>query len=930
MADQQPPSFTGRARSRTTRQSVMVIDRIAKTLITFGGIGTIFSVLGVALFLVWVVLPLFLSADTSNLKQFDLAGDDLHGVGVDEYQVLGWVLRKSGDLDLFRMDSGEVLSSELLFPDLGTKHTGQEPVEPSGAEEDASEVSATELPSDSEDAGSEDTEEAPAAPTTISAASFQIQSDTAAFGLSDGTIRFVDVGFKTQIFNAEDLPAEIVSPFEADEEAKVAYRKGVVRLTPGAQYRLQELEVVRGLESQVAESPILALDHVSSEYGTTAAFYAEGRMQLAEWTLEEDMMTGESELVLDEVIDLPVPAGEQPDFLSLSGDANEVLLVSESGAMTRINLRDREDLFVAETGSLLPADSGDKITFFDPLLGGTTFLWGDSSGRLQGGFAVRPEDAEDELPGLYGSDKNPRAQRVFARTKDLAAADAEPISMASSSRSRLAYSGFTDGELRLFNITNATEIQRFQLPVDEPVIRVVISPKENGVLAVTSGGFYHADLDPRFPEATFSAFFQPVWYEGYAEPQHTWQSSSGTDDFEMKLGLMPLIFGTLKATFYSMLFGAPLALLAAIFTSEFLPRRARGVLKPGIEFMASLPSVVLGFLAALVFAPYVEKVVPATLGVFVTLPVTLLLGAFLWQLLPSEKAIRWQNWRFLGMLALVPVGILAAGLIGPSIEKLLFAGDIKGWLAWNPGDPNGEQFAGSIGGWMILGVPLAAFVVVFAMGRFVSPRMRDWSATWSRAEYARYDLLRFGLGVVATLGVAFIFSVVMSAIGFDPRGAYVDTYVQRNSLIVGFVMGFAIIPIIYTISEDALSTVPEHLRSASLGAGATQWQTATRIVIPTAISGLFSALMVGLGRAVGETMIVLMAAGNTPIMDMNMFEGFRTLSANIAVELPEAVKGDTHYRTLFLAALVLFLMTFIVNTVAEVIRLRFRKRAYQL
>ncbi|MDL1952518.1 ABC transporter permease subunit, partial [Acidobacteria bacterium ACD] len=106
--------------------------------------------------------------------------------------------------------------------------------------------------------------------------------------------------------------------------------------------------------------------------------------------------------------------------------------------------------------------------------------------------------------------------------------------------------------------------------------------------------------------------------------------------------------------------------------------------------------------------------------------------------------------------------------------------------------------------------------------------------------------------------------------------------------------------------------------------------TAVRIVLPTAMSGLFSAVMIGLGRAVGETMIVLMAAGNTPVMDWNMFNGFRTLSANIAVELPEAVRNSTHYRTLFLAALVLFAMTFLLNTVAETVRLRFRRRAYQL
>ncbi|TVQ06219.1 MAG: ABC transporter permease, partial [Roseinatronobacter sp.] len=99
---------------------------------------------------------------------------------------------------------------------------------------------------------------------------------------------------------------------------------------------------------------------------------------------------------------------------------------------------------------------------------------------------------------------------------------------------------------------------------------------------------------------------------------------------------------------------------------------------------------------------------------------------------------------------------------------------------------------------------------------------------------------------------------------------------------------------------------------------------------PTAASGVFSAVMMGMGRAVGETMIVVMAAGNTPIMEWNIFSGLRTLSANIAIELPEAVKDGTNYRVLFLAALTLFIMTFIINTGAELIRQRFRKRAFNL
>ena len=108
--------------------------------------------------------------------------------------------------------------------------------------------------------------------------------------------------------------------------------------------------------------------------------------------------------------------------------------------------------------------------------------------------------------------------------------------------------------------------------------------------------------------------------------------------------------------------------------------------------------------------------------------------------------------------------------------------------------------------------------------------------------------------------------------------------------------------------------------------GATPWQTLSRIVLLTASPGIFSAVMMGLGRAVGETMIVLMATGNTPVIDLSMFQGMRTLSANIAVEMPESEIGSSHYRILFLAAFVLFAFTFCVNTIAEYVRQRLRDK----
>ncbi len=152
------------------------------------------------------------------------------------------------------------------------------------------------------------------------------------------------------------------------------------------------------------------------------------------------------------------------------------------------------------------------------------------------------------------------------------------------------------------------------------------------------------------------------------------------------------------------------------------------------------------------------------------------------------------------------------------------------------------------------------------------------------------------------------------------------TYDQRNCLVVGLAMGFAVIPIIFTIAEDAFSAVPSSLTAASLALGASRWQTAIRVVVPTASPGVFSAVMIGLGRAIGETMIVLMATGNTPIMDWSPFNGMRTLSANIAVEIPEAPVGGTLYRVLFLSALLLFALTFALNTVAEIVRQRLRDR----
>jgi phosphate transport system permease protein len=227
------------------------------------------------------------------------------------------------------------------------------------------------------------------------------------------------------------------------------------------------------------------------------------------------------------------------------------------------------------------------------------------------------------------------------------------------------------------------------------------------------------------------------------------------------------------------------------------------------------------------------------------------------------------------------------------------------------------------------------FVSPFVVGALVLVTLSLWRALpgdWRSRLRPGTELLLVIPVVLAGVGLAFAIGGWLEArlLGGDYRSwlqsVFGVTYDQRNSIVVGLAMGFAVIPVIFTIAEDSLSNVPPHLTAGSLALGANRWQTAVRVVLPSASPGIFSAVMIGFGRAVGETMIVLMATGNTPLMSWSAFNGFRALSANVAVELPEAPEGGTLFRVLFVAALLLFVMTFLVNTAAEVVRQRLRQR----
>jgi phosphate transport system permease protein len=230
-----------------------------------------------------------------------------------------------------------------------------------------------------------------------------------------------------------------------------------------------------------------------------------------------------------------------------------------------------------------------------------------------------------------------------------------------------------------------------------------------------------------------------------------WQPTSGVP----KLSLIPIILGTLKATFVGLLFACPIGVAAALFSSEFAPPKLREVIKPVIELLAGIPSVVMGFFALIILA------------------------------------------------------------------------------------------------------------------------------TW-----------------------------LQDAFGFTYR---------LNAINAGLALGFALVPIVYTISEDGLAAVPRAYREASYALGASKLQTALEVVLPAAAPAVFASFVLAFGRAVGETMILLMAGGNAAITSLSLLDPLRTLSATIAAEMGEVVVGSEHYGALFFMGTLLFILTFISNSLGQAI-----------
>jgi phosphate transport system permease protein len=875
---QPKPSFTGRSRRRTTHPWVRASDTIARAVITLGGIGTIVAVLAVGVFLLAVAAPLFTSATAALDRVAPLHDASASFVGTDESGSVAWLLDGQGD------GQGRIAVVGLA--------NGATLLERTPAETGLAGATAVRVP-----AG----------------------GMLAAVGFADGSFKIGRIGLDAAYQPAEELGRESL-PARVGDAVRVD-NAAVVRL-PGERFsRVSLIAELGGPPAQPLAAPVVDVDVVQLAGGPLVAAVDEaGRVRVETITSKRNMMTGKM-TATPRGTSIEPTDGFATRFIRVSTLGDQLFLIAADGAARRYLIRNLDA--PVEMERFRVAAAGTSVTAVERLFGGVALAVGDAVGHVRVFFSTRGA-AGDVAASEAGDGLRMAEARVFDPPSGQSAA---VVAIAASPRSRLFAASDATGAVRLLQSTTGREVLELPAPhaaADATLVadHLCMASGENRLVAAGQGSLIAWSINPGYHEVSPASLLTPVWYENYAAASHAWETT-GHEAFESKFGLVPLIFGTIKATLYSMLFATPVAILAAIYASQFMHPRWKSRIKPTIEMMASLPSVVLGFMAGLVFSPVIERgLMPLITGFFV-MPAAILLAAHLWQLIPSGWRTRHPGWRLVAVACgALPVGIWLSRIAAPMVERWLFGGDVAGWL-------DGREGSG-FGGWVVASLPLAAIAALALVGRVVNPWLRRATAGWSQRRSAVAALASFLIGVAATLAMAAAVAVLLDSLRLDTRGGIFGTYVQRNALVVAVGMSFAIIPLIFTLADDALSSVPDHLRSASLGAGATPWQTAIRVIVPSAASGLFSAVMIGLGRAVGETMIVLMAAGNTPLVSWNLFNGFQTLSAAIATELPEAARGTAHYRVLFLAALTLFAITFVVNSVAEVVRQRFRRRAYEL
>ncbi len=767
----------------SSNRSRGIKNSLAKWLITLGGISVLFTLVLIFLYLLYVVKPIFDSAQIEPKVSLDLTTNEkVLSTGVDELQEVAYEITEAGNIDFYHLKAS---------------------------------VPEADNP-------------------------FAVGDNALSMSL-----------FASDDFNQEQV-VNVINSFSANKLLHTSKGKTLL-IQPSfyAKYANDTREIIPQVNYPLGQGSLIIDEQqtplsqlafaIDDERIVFVAVTEDKRLIKTSFIAEDDFSSSSDgdDVEYETIFQQIELVDDVIDEIKVTPDLSLAFIRSASTVYV-YSLNDDEEVSLKATITPTLDNNNTYLTSMALLSGSSSVLLGDSSGRVSQWFEVST-----------GSGRQFKQIRTFNANDDEASYDStgqtsSAITAIYTEQYRKSFYTMTNtGMANVFYTTSSAHLWQGKLATAQPEA-FAIAPRANGLIIIGNDALDASkkslqafSVHNEHPEVTWQALWQEVWYEGYPEPDYIWQSTSGSDDFEGKFSLVPISFGTIKAALYAMLFAVPIALTAAIYTAYFMTPGMRKKVKPTIEMMEALPTVILGFLAGLWLAPLMEEYLPAIFLLFIFLPLSTLITAFAWHNLPNH----WKDKlpETLAPLLLIPVMILAiyaAFSLSGVLELVFFNGDMRQFLTNDLG------------------------------------------------------------------------------INFD----------QRNALVVGIAMGFAVIPTIFSMAEDAIFSVPGHLTSGSLALGATQWQTLIKVVLLTASPGIFSAVMMGLGRAVGETMIVLMATGNTPILDWSIFQGMRTLAANIAVEMPESEVGSSHYRILFLAAFVLFIFTFIFNTAAEFVRQRLREK----
>ncbi len=601
--------------------------------------------------------------------------------------------------------------------------------------------------------------------------------------------------------------------FKGDVYVARINKSGLLRLEKNTQLQKQivsSLELSFAITGVSSQSNILDWDFAISETAIMVYVRLENQHTDSIWKVFWVNRQNTSEIYTDIVTqnDLGEPA-ELEVAPVLLPSINQYLFATETSLISK--------KIMGNESNILPIQS--KVLGFNAVPSHRSIFIHFENNQLQKWSLVNSKGNLKFVPIFSIDDISPTGYMHFHRDENVAI-------LVSSKSDTLTLVNYVTGELLSSFGLEALE--------NQPIIESTW--QNNNLYLATNEKIYGIETSGISSVSTLKSLWEKVQYEGYDKPEYVWQTTFASDYQEAKFSVVPLIIGSLKASFLALFIAVPLAILTAIYTGFIAPEKLRNWMKPTIEMLEAVPSVIIGFIAAIWLAPLAEHFLISFILFVLSIPFSLLLFA------------------------------MAHGRIANALPQQIK----QGW-------------------------ELPAVAIVLIVNAFLTIKLGSWLSI----ESADSDL-----SIVEFLGLH----------SFD-----------KSTLVVAIALGIAITPSIYSIAEDAIYDVPSSLKKASYALGATQLQTLRKVVLTLAYPGILSAVTLGLGRAIGETMIVLMVTGNTPVADWDLLTGIRTMTANLAIELPESEVGSSHYQVLFYTALILFLFTFFINTIAEFLRQWLRK-----